>query len=157
MGDFNGDGKLDLVVADSNARGSVDVLLGNGDGTFQTPVNYGWGMDTTDFASVAVGDFNGDGKPDLFVGISLTGGGAVATVLLNTCVSAGPALAIMVTNSTLTVSWPFPSTGFVLESTPSLSPPDWQPAPESAVTNNALLEVMVPVNPGTRYFRLHQP
>jgi hypothetical protein len=158
MGDFNGDGKLDLVVADSNARGSVDVLLGNGDGTFQTPVNYGWGMDVTSgFAHVAVGDFNRDGKPDLFVGISLTGGGSVATVLLNTCVSASPSLAIMVTNSTLTVSWPFPSTGFVLESTPSLSPPDWQPAPESAVTNNALLEVMVPVNPGTRYFRLHQP
>ena len=157
MGDFNGDGKLDLVVADSNARGSVDVLLGNGDGTFQTPINYGWGMDTDTSAHVAVGDFNSDGKPDLFVGISLTGGGAVATVLLNTCVSASPSLATSLSNATLTVSWPFPSTGFVLESTPSLSPPDWQPAPESAVTNNALLEVMVPVNPGTRYFRLHQP
>jgi uncharacterized protein (DUF2141 family) len=156
VGDFNGDGKLDLVVADTTARGSVDVLLGNGDGTFQTPVSYGWGMDTTYFAYVAVGDFNGDGKPDLVVGINLTGGGSVVTALLNTCVSAGPALAIMVTNSTLTVSWPFPSTGFVLESTPSLSPPNWQPAPESAVTNDALLEVMVPVTPGPRYFRLHK-
>jgi hypothetical protein len=157
VGDFNGDGKLDLVVADTTARGSINVLLGNGDGTFQTPVSYGWGMDTDTFAYVAVGDFNGDGKPDLFVGIRLTGGGGVVTALLNTCVSASPSLAIMVTNSTLTVSWPFPSTGFVLESTPSLSPPNWQPAPESAVTNNGLLEVLVPVNPGSRYFRLHKP
>ncbi len=157
VGDFNGDGKLDLVVADSDARGSIDVLLGNGDGTFQTPVSYGWGMDTDTFAYVAVGDFNSDGKPDLFVGISLTGGGAVATVLLNTCVSASPSLAISLSNATLTVSWPFPSTGFVLESATSLSPPNWQTAPESAVTNNGLWEVQVPVEPGSRYFRLHKP
>ena len=157
VGDFNGDGKLDLVVADIIARGSVDVLLGNGDGTFQTPVNYGPGMDTTDIAHVAVGDFNGDGKPDLVVPINLSGGGGVVTVLLNTCVSASPSLAASLSNTTLTVSWPFPSSGFVLESATSLSLPDWQPAPESAVTNNALLEVMVPVNPGSRYFRLHKP
>jgi hypothetical protein len=157
VGDFNGDGKLDLVVADSNARGSIDVLLGNGDGTFQTPVSYGWGMDTDTFAYVAVGDFNSDGKPDLFVGISLNSGGAVATVLLNTCVSASPSLATSLSNATLTVSWPFPSAGFVLESTPSLRPPNWQPAPESAVTNNGLLEVLVPVSPGSRYFRLRKP
>ena len=99
VGDFNGDGKLDLVGADFNVRGSIDVLLGNGDGTFQTPVNYGWGMDTDTSAHVAVGDFNSDGKPDLFVGISLTGGGAVATVLLNTCVSASPSLATSLSNT----------------------------------------------------------
>jgi len=33
VGDFNGDGKLDLVTADSYAN-NVSVLLGNGDGTF---------------------------------------------------------------------------------------------------------------------------
>jgi len=40
---------------------NVSVLLGNGDGTFQAAVNYGAGSDPV---SVAVGDFNGDGKPD---------------------------------------------------------------------------------------------
>jgi hypothetical protein len=42
----------------------VSVLLGKGDGTFQTAVNYGAG---TGAYSVAVGDFNHDGKPDLAV------------------------------------------------------------------------------------------
>jgi hypothetical protein len=44
--------------------GSVSILLGNGDGTFQTALNYPAG---TVCFSVAVGDFNGDGKPDLAV------------------------------------------------------------------------------------------
>jgi hypothetical protein len=105
-----------------------------------------------------VGDFNGDSKPDLALAntpYNLSSGGVM--VLLNTCVSTAPALSIVSSNSTLTLSWALPSTGFVLESTPSLRLPNWQPAPESAVTNSGLLEVMVPVNPGSRYFRLHKP
>jgi uncharacterized protein (TIGR03437 family) len=60
-GDFNGDGKQDLVVGATNKAG-VSVLLGNGDGTFQAPVQYPVGDDVT---SVVVGDFNGDGKLDI--------------------------------------------------------------------------------------------
>jgi hypothetical protein len=63
-GDINGDGKLDLVVANSNVN-TASVLLGNGDGTFQAaqsvPVPYFYTN------AVAVGDLNGDGKLDLFV------------------------------------------------------------------------------------------
>jgi len=62
VGDFNGDGKPDLVSA--NPNGSVSVLLGNGDGTFQSARNYAAGA--TPWA-VAVGDFNGDGKLDIVV------------------------------------------------------------------------------------------
>jgi hypothetical protein len=54
--DFNGDKKLDLVVT---TLGGTDVLLGNGDGTFQPPVHYDGGG-----TFVTVADFNGDGKPD---------------------------------------------------------------------------------------------
>jgi hypothetical protein len=77
IGDLNGDGKPDLVVGNvstsgSVASGNVGVLLGNGDGTFQTAVAYnrgGYGA-----TSVAIGDLNGDGKPDLAVANCSTSG-----------------------------------------------------------------------------------
>jgi hypothetical protein len=65
LGDLNGDKKLDLIVAnrgDSNTTlGSVGVLLGNGDGTFRSAKSYGQG----ELVSVAVADFNNDGKLDV--------------------------------------------------------------------------------------------
>jgi hypothetical protein len=64
VGDFNGDGKADIAVADQTSSGVV-VLLGNGNGTFRTAVGYGSSTGTP--TSVAVGDFNGDGKADLVV------------------------------------------------------------------------------------------
>ena len=44
VGDFNGDGKLDLAVANYESN-NVSMLLGNGDGTFQAAVNYGAGTE----------------------------------------------------------------------------------------------------------------
>jgi hypothetical protein len=70
VADFNGDGRVDLAVAGGSisgivASGVVAILLGNGDGTFQSAVSY----DTSGIfgTSVAVGDFNGDSKLDLVV------------------------------------------------------------------------------------------
>jgi Bacterial Ig-like domain (group 3)/FG-GAP-like repeat/FG-GAP repeat len=70
IADLNGDGKPDLVVSnylacDSCTNGSVGVLLGNGDGTFQAAQTYGSGGNGT--TGVAVADVNGDGKPDVVV------------------------------------------------------------------------------------------
>jgi hypothetical protein len=60
VADFNSDGKLDLAVATNNF---VDVLLGRGDGSFQSPVWYG-----SSAQSVTVGDFTEDGHLDLVFG-----------------------------------------------------------------------------------------
>jgi hypothetical protein len=66
IGDFNGDGKLDVVMAtDGYATNGAAVYLGNGDGTFQPPVGY---ETASSSFSVEVADFNGDGKPDLAMG-----------------------------------------------------------------------------------------
>jgi hypothetical protein len=60
--DFNGDGKLDLALITSN--NSVLIYLGNGDGTFETPLEVGAGNGAS---QLAVGDFKGDGRLDLAV------------------------------------------------------------------------------------------
>ena len=76
-GDFNRDGKLDLLVINNgiNLFGDVSVLLGNGDGTFQPPVTYGVGGSTPVWA--AVGDFNRDGILDLAVSVTTTNSVAI--------------------------------------------------------------------------------
>jgi hypothetical protein len=62
--DVNLDGKLDLVVAEGGDQ--IGVLLGNGDGTFQDQVVSTVGAGTHPF-SLAFGDFNQDGVPDVVV------------------------------------------------------------------------------------------
>jgi hypothetical protein len=66
VGDFNNDGNLDVVVANGGSSGStVSILLGNGDGTFQSATHYSTGG--TSPSAVKVADFNQDGKPDIVV------------------------------------------------------------------------------------------
>jgi hypothetical protein len=77
VGDFNGDGKPDLIIMNDYERG-FQVLLGNGDGTFQTPVNTILGN-----AGFAIGDLNGDGKTDVVVYTTVNGQGAVTIYLSN--------------------------------------------------------------------------
>ena len=62
-GDFNGDGRTDLAIANSEDN-DVSVLLGNGDGTFQDQVTYPVGRDPD---AIVAGDFTGDGRTDLAV------------------------------------------------------------------------------------------
>ena len=74
VGDLNGDGKADLAfVSNLNGYAVYFVALNNGDGTFATPIAYGFpqiapssGFDiTTTITNLRIGDFNHDGKADL--------------------------------------------------------------------------------------------
>jgi hypothetical protein len=73
-GDFNGDGKLDLAVA-HNSDNSVYILLGNGNGTFQSPTKISIGEAIQ--GNVYAADFNNDHKLDLFLTSNATGNPAI--------------------------------------------------------------------------------
>lgn len=80
-GDFNDDGKPDIAISNgSYYNGSISILLGNGDGTFEAkakypaqPLGYNGGC------FINSGDFNNDGKTDL-----VSGNGSILSILLNT-------------------------------------------------------------------------
>ena len=63
IGDLNADLDADVAVANENAQ-SLTVLIGNGDGTFDSAVPYAIGTGT---AGVAIGDLDADGKNDIVV------------------------------------------------------------------------------------------
>ena len=84
VADMNGDGKPDLLVINysgmTNGNGSLAVFLGKGDGTFKAVRTYDSGGFYSE--SVAVGDLNGDGKPDVVVGSSCNSGcGSIRSVV----------------------------------------------------------------------------
>jgi len=79
IGDLNGDGKPDLATANASSFPyTLSVLAGKGDGSFEAKVDFPAG---TSPRSVAIGDLNGDGRPDLASG---DGNGSAVSVLANT-------------------------------------------------------------------------
>ncbi len=79
LGDFNGDGRLDVVVTNASiTAGTINVMLGNGDGTLQLPTPFTTAKNPR---SVVVGDFDGNGRLDLAVATLV--GNAVSVLLGN--------------------------------------------------------------------------
>jgi hypothetical protein len=75
VGDFNGDGKLDLAVT-NNADSTVSILVGSGDGSFKALATVATGQSPQ---GITAADFNGDGKLDL--AIANDGSGTVSILL----------------------------------------------------------------------------
>jgi hypothetical protein len=83
VGDFNGDGKLDIAVAIgafTDTKGKVAVFLNKGDGTLEPPAYYTVPVPAN---SIAVADFNNDNKPDIAI-IGNSGDNSVNTVSILT-------------------------------------------------------------------------
>jgi hypothetical protein len=105
IGDFNRDGFPDLAISLANgSRGLFEIRNGNGDGTFRAPLMYAVppALSSLGGGPLAVGDFNGDGRPDL--SLPITGANPALAVLLNStgAVVVQPALgALTATPSTV--------------------------------------------------------
>ena len=126
IGDVNGDGKSDVVLADnclsnSNCQvGQISLLLGNGDGTFQASTMFNSGGTYT--RSVALADINGDDKLDVLAasqtdqGGQWQDGGVVSVLLGNGDATFQPAFAYT-SGQYAGTSTPFSSTKSICMST----------------------------------------
>ncbi|MDQ2945868.1 MAG: FG-GAP-like repeat-containing protein, partial [Acidobacteriota bacterium] len=75
VGDVNGDGRQDLIVTGFGTSNNITVFLGNGNGTFAGAPGSPFHIDSAQ--TTALGDFNGDGKPD----IAIAGGTSISILL----------------------------------------------------------------------------
>ncbi|WP_018621515.1 FG-GAP-like repeat-containing protein [Spirosoma luteum] len=146
VGDFNGDGRSDLAATIRRSNNdplpdNVSVLLGDGSGGFGAATRFPVGRT---FSRIAVGDFNGDGRPDLVS----TGGSSAdeLSILINCAPPAGFTIASVTPVRCVTVS----TTERQLTFTPQYAGLNGQPISFSVVN-----EMLPTTSPGPYTLRLY--
>ena len=162
VGDFNGDGYVDLICGTSGPGCSggdnyLIVFTNNGSGAF----GYNTTLSAGNKPNPVGADLSGDGKMDLLVANYLDG---TVTVLMNTSLFQTPTLTPTLTvkqqSRNICVAWPYPSPGWELQENPDLTKPNWLPSGYDGygitddVTNKSLT---MPPTPGSLFFRLLHP
>ena len=142
--DINGDGKLDLICANAG-DGTLTVLTNNGSGQFV--LNATCTVGAAPYSLVAA-DINGDSPVDL---ISANEGSGTLTVLTNTAVVAAGSFKNVI------LSWPSPSTGFVLQQNSNLGVAGWLDVTNTPAVTNGQNQVAIPATPQNNFFRLLHP
>ncbi len=92
VADFNGDGKLDIAATDTQS-GNVEILTGNGDGSFGIGLSLSTGGSGA--TNIVTGDFNHDGKAD--IAVANVGSGSIGVLLGNGDASFAPAVTYVTT------------------------------------------------------------
>ena len=148
--DFNGDGNMDLLV-----RGGTTavILLGHGDGSFTVGAPMSVPSDSGRHGTVAVGDFNGDGMPDIAF---LDYDDGAVTVMLN---QTPPMLQLTPLPGYNQLSWLTTfGAGYTLECTTNLAVPGgWQPFPYPPVVIGGQKAVADWVDGEQKFYRLRKP
>ena len=142
--DVNNDGWVDLISANI-ADNTLSVLTNDHSGGFVTAGTNGVGGSPI---WVAAADVNRDGGVDL---ISANGGNNTLSVLTNSS---------SVVTSTITgvvISWPPPSTGFVLQQNGNLASTNWTTNSAAITTSNGTNNVSITPLTGNQFFRLAHP
>jgi hypothetical protein len=144
VADVNGDDKPDLICANAGTN-TLTVLTNNGSGGFALAATLTVGSGPN---SSVVADVNHDGRVDL---ICADGIGNTLTVLTNS---------VSVVTNTVTgvvISWPSPSTGFVLQQNGSLITTNWANFGGTVNSNSSTMSVTNAPAAGNLFFRLANP
>lgn len=125
----------------------------NSDGSLDTSFNPGTGADGL-VRSIAL-------QPDgnVLIGGNFTTVNGVARPYVARLYgdSVAPSLNITRSNAFVIVSWPFPSTGFVLQQNTNLNTTNWTAPPETVNDNGTTRSISVTPAPGNRFYRLFKP
>jgi hypothetical protein len=140
--DVNGDGWIDLICANASDN-TVSVLTNNWIGGFVLSGTYAVGSGPV---SVVAADVNGDGWVDL---ICANSGNNTLSVLTNI-----PPTPHTNTIPLAIISWPSPSTGYVLQQNSILAATNWTNYGGTVTTNSTTLSVTIPATTGPEFFRL---